>query len=178
MLFIPSAYLCGIKLFQMKKSLLVVLLSSIFIALCAQEKPKIYNPQANARAEIAHAIQMASQTGKHVFLQIGGNWCPWCIKFHRFVHDTPALDSLLNQHYIVCMVNFSKENKNLDILAELEYPQRFGFPVFVILDGQGKRLHTQDSGLLESSEGYDLKKVQSFLQNWTAEALKPEKYQK
>lgn len=162
----------------MKQSLLTILIFLSFLNAQAQEKPQIYNPQADARAEIDQAIEKASQTGKHVFLQIGGNWCPWCIKFHRFVHETPVLDSLLRTDYVVCLVNFSKENKNLNILATLEYPQRFGFPVFVILDTKGQRLHTQDSGLLESGDGYDLKKVQGFLQNWSPGALNPDKYQK
>jgi thioredoxin-related protein len=160
----------------MKQAYLTILLALGLVAALAQEKPKIYNPQADAHKEIALAIEKATQSGKHVFLQIGGNWCPWCIKFHRFVHDTPALDSLINANYIVCLVNYSKENKNSEVLAELGYPQRFGFPVFVILDSQGKRLHTQDSGLLESGEGYDVKKVQSFLQNWAPDALNPTSY--
>lgn len=161
----------------MRKYLTLLILLWGTVNLIAQDAVKIYNPQANARAEINEAIINASKSGKHIFLQIGGNWCPWCIKFHRFVHNNAELDSLLNQNYVVCLINYSKENKNLDLLADLGYPQRFGFPVFVILDSKGQRLHTQDSGLLESGDGYDVKKVKGFLQNWSPEALRPEKYQ-
>lgn len=161
----------------MKKYLTLLILVWITVNLAAQEAVKIYNPQANARVELNEAIKIASKSGKHVFLQIGGNWCPWCIKFHRFVHGHAELDSLLNHNYVVCLINYSKENKNLDLLADLGYPQRFGFPVFVILDSKGQRLHTQDSGLLESGDGYDTKKVKGFFQNWSPEALRPEKYQ-
>jgi hypothetical protein len=53
----------------------------------------------------------------------------------------------------------------------LENPQRFGFPVLVVLNSNGQRIHTQDSGLLESGDGYDPKKVIGFLKNWTPAAL-------
>ena len=35
-------------------------------------------------------------------------------------------------------INYSKENKNPETMALLEYPQRFGFPVLVVLDAAGK----------------------------------------
>jgi hypothetical protein len=38
-------------------------------------------------------------------------------------------------------------------MAFLGNPQRFGFPVFVIIDGDGNVLHTQDSALLEQGKG-------------------------
>jgi hypothetical protein len=69
-------------------------------------------------------------------------------------------------------LNYSKENKNLDYLKKLGYPQRFGFPVLVVLDGAtGAVLHTQDSGLLEKGNGYDTDKIKSFLRNWSRGAF-------
>jgi hypothetical protein len=53
----------------------------------------------------------------------------------------------------------------------LGYPQRFGFPVLVVLDENGKQLHTQDSALLEKGNGYDREKVKSFLRNWAPGAF-------
>lgn len=63
-------------------------------------------------------------------------------------------------------------------MAELEFPQRFGFPVFVILDGKGWRIHPQNSGLLESEAGYDRRKIQEFLLQWSPAALNAATYQK
>jgi hypothetical protein len=73
-------------------------------------------------------------------------------------------------------VNYSKENKNPEVLASLEYPQRFGFPVLLVLDQNGKRLHTQDTGLLELNKGYDPEKVARFLLSWNRSAVSPENY--
>lgn len=74
------------------------------------------------------------------------------------------------------LLNYSRENKNSEILTELDFPQRFGFPVFVILDSEGNRIHTQNSAYLEAGEGYDDKKVLQFLKHWTPAALDPENY--
>jgi thioredoxin-related protein len=137
---------------------------------------KIYNPEANAREDLNRSILEARQQGKHVMIQIGGNWCPWCIKMHHFFEDNARIDSIIKADYVFLRINYSKENKNLDVLKRLEYPQRFGFPVLVILDADGKRLHTQDTGFLEENEGYSEKKVLTFLREWNVEALDPEQY--
>ena len=131
----------------------------------------IYNPSADAKADIQAAVKKAESENKHVLIQVGGNWCPWCVKMHKLYYSEPVIDSLLKSDYILVMVNYSKENKNLAILKELESPQRFGFPVLVVLDGKGKRIHTQDTGLLESGSGYDVAKVVEFLKGWTVKAV-------
>ena len=158
------------KLKAMKSLLLLNLL--ILLGLSAYTQVNIYNPDADAKADIANAISKAKQENKHIFIQIGGNWCPWCVKLHNFLDADSTLSEILSKNYVVVKVNYSKENKNLDLLEKLDKPQRFGFPVLVILDSNGKRIHTQDSGLLESGEGYDRKKVMNFLNNWTPSALK------
>ena len=141
-------------------------------------KPNIYNPQANAAAEIQQAVKTAKAQNKHVLLQIGGNWCSWCVKFHNLTTTDAQLDSALKANYVVLKVNHSKENQNLEVLQQLEYPQRFGFPVFVVLNGEGKRLHTQNSAYLEEDKGYSKKKILEFLDNWSKPALEPERYKK
>jgi thioredoxin-related protein len=136
----------------------------------------IYNPNADARADIAAAVKKAKAENKNVLLQIGGNWCPWCVKLHKVFHTDHAIDSALKANYVFVMVNYSKENKNLPLLKELEFPQRFGFPSLVVLNREGRRIHTQATDLLESGEGYDAKKVLRFLNSWTVKALDPASY--
>jgi thioredoxin-related protein len=141
-----------------------------------KEEVKIYNPGADAKADITAAVAKAKKEKKNVFIQVGGNWCSWCIAFHHLVDNTPALKTYLNDHYEVVLVNYSKENKNDAIMASLGYPGRFGYPVFVILDGDGAILHIQNSGYLEEGKGHSVKKVTEFLQGWTYEAIDPATY--
>ena len=58
------------------------------------------------------------------------------------------------------------------MLDKLGHPERFGFPVFVVMDQTGKVIHTQDSSYLEEGNGYNRDKVARFFQNWTPEAVR------
>lgn len=151
---------------------LTILIGLLSFSLSAQQAVKIYNPAADARAEVAAAVVKAEAEGRHVFLQVGGNWCPWCVRFHNLVIEDARLDSLVKANYIVVKVNFSKENDNHQLLASLGYPQRFGFPVFVILDGKGKVLHIQDSSYLEQEKGYNREKTERMFLMWSALTMK------
>ena len=46
----------------------------------------------------------------------------------------------------------------------------------IVLNGEGKRLHTQNTGNLEQDKAYNFEKVKSFLYNWRPDALNPEHY--
>jgi thioredoxin-related protein len=163
----------------MKALLAALLLLCAAYAPCSAQKQdsfKIYNPKADAQAEINKAVARAAKEHKHVFLQIGGNWCKWCKYFNTLVTTNDTLNQLLKNNYIVLHVNYSPENRNEKVLAKLGYPQRFGFPVFVILDAKGNRLHTQNSAYLEEGQGHDPQKVAEFLQQWSPSALDPARY--
>jgi len=141
----------------------------------------LYNPNANAKEDIRKAIAQAKAENKHVFLQLGGNWCSWCKRFHAFIEQDEELKKLVDDNFITVKVNYSPENRNEAVLKELEFPQRFGFPVFVILNQNGTRIHTQNSGILEDTTSetfYSKKLVTQFFSHWTPAALDPKTYEK
>lgn len=162
---------------KIKNSIIFFLLLLVSCGLFAQ-KVEIYNPKADAKKEVTQAIEKASKEGKNVFLQIGGNWCPWCVKFHNFVEADPEIKNFVEANYEVVKVNYDQKNKQEELLAKLGFPQRFGFPVFVILDGNGNRIHTQNSAFLEKDKSYDKEVVMRFLKNWSATAISPDSYKK
>ena len=160
----------------MQKALLIILVILYAITVKAQEQ-KLYNPMADADLDIKAAVIKAKAQNKYVLLQGGGNWCSWCIEFARFCKTDAKIDSVINASFVWYHLNWSKENENKKIFSRYEYPQRFGFPVFIILDGNGKRIHTQNSEYLEDGKkSYDRIKVQSFLEMWAPRALNPKMY--
>ena len=163
---------------QVYTSLTILIILGMSTQVNAQEKAAIYHPERNAFEQVKQAEITAKKEGKHVFLIIGGNWCRWCRMFDTFSKAELSVDSTFNVNYVVEHINYSKENKNDSLMQLLEFPQRFGFPVFVIIDTNGKRLHTQSTGYLEQGEGYDKEKVIEFLNQWTPEAMNPANYKK
>lgn len=139
-------------------------------------KFKLYKPDENAEKAIEAALKEAKQSGRHVFIQAGGNWCIWCARFNDFITTDKSIDSLVQKNYVVYHLNYSKENYNKKIMAKYGFPQRFGFPVFLVLNSKGELLHTQNSAYLEESKGYDKGKVVEFFQHWSPSALDPSNY--
>lgn len=129
------------------------------------EKP--YHPKDNAEAKITALIEIAKKENKNIILQGGGNWCIWCLRFNNFVSTNPDLKKLIDDNYIYYHLNFSPENKNEKVFKKFGNPgDKYGYPVFIILDKNGKQIHTQDSSVLEKGDGYDEEKVAKFLKEW------------
>lgn len=166
------------NLMFMKRILLIVLVmfSVSMLNATVSDTGKLYNPKADAAKDIAEAVKQAKKENKLVLLQAGGNWCGWCIRFNRFVHEDAQLDSAIKANYIVYHLNYSPENKNAAIFKKYGYPQRFGFPVFLVLDGNGKLIHTQNSVYLEEGKGYSKKRVLEFFDGWKTASFDPANY--
>jgi thiol:disulfide interchange protein len=157
--------------------LLATLITSMSLLSQDMTKFKLYKPEEKAEQEIARRTKEAKEQGKHVLIQIGGNWCIWCARFNDFITKDPKIDSIVRADYVVYHMNYSKENFNAKLLAKYGYPQRFGFPVFLVLNGDGTLLHTQSSWYLEDgAKSYDREKVIAFLSDWSPTALDPAQY--
>ena len=153
----------------MKKAILIISLLASFTFASAQEK--VYDESIDAMEQINNAIEEARETGRYVLCQVGGNWCPWCLRFAQFATTDTAVAPLIEKEFVYIHVNYSKTNKNPEAMRYLGNPARFGFPVFVILDEEGRPIHIQESASLEEGKSYDPKKVKNFLSLWTREAV-------
>ena len=162
----------------MKKMFLSLMVMAVALGSYAQ-KAKVYDETVNPDAQIVEAVSKAQKEGKFVVAQLGGNWCKWCIRFARFVEGNQELKKYVDENFEFIHVNYNprSEEGNVDknatekALRRLGNPVRFGYPVLVVLDGDGNVVHTQDSGLLESGEGYDREKVKRFFELWSPAAV-------
>ncbi|MGH1517414.1 thioredoxin family protein [Chryseobacterium sp. JK1] len=134
----------------------------------AEEKaklPKPYNPKADAQADINKLVAQAKKEGKNIIIQAGGNWCIWCLRFNNFVQSTPELKEIVDKNYLYYHLNFSPENKNEKVFAQyINVKEQQSYPFFIILDKDGKKIHVQQSEILEDGKGYSKEKVKEFLQ--------------
>lgn len=132
----------------------------------AADSTKLYNPAANAAKDVAQLLVRAKAEQKRVLLQIGGNWCVLCYRLNSFMQMDTVLNKLVTQNYLLYHLNYSPQNRNSAYLKTIGSPQRFGFPVLVVLDADGKPLRTQESGTLQRGNGYSFEKVKAFLEEW------------
>ena len=162
---------------------------------------RVYDETLDPMTQIDEALAKASAGGKYVVCQVGGNWCPWCLRFADFAEKDTAVSKAIADDFVFIHVNYDPRkasaakaqgntansnsanataaattaggaDKTAAMMKRLGNPARFGFPVFVVLDERGNVLHTQDSSFLEEGNGYSEKKVLRFLKNWTPKAVK------
>lgn len=144
---------------------------------------KVYNENIDPMEQIDKALVKAKANGKYVVCQVGGNWCPWCLRFADFAEKNQAVNKVINDNFVYIHVNYNPRKaggeeaakKAAKLMQRLDNPARFGFPVFVVLDANGKVLHTQDSSFLEEEKSYSEKKVLRFFNNWTPSAVENKK---
>lgn len=159
------------------------ILSIVFIALIAvvnanaqSNLKKVYDETADPMEQISKAVQDAGKDGRFVICQVGGNWCRWCLMFAEFITGDEEISTLIDKNFEYIHVNYNprkpKDETAVKMLERLGNPERFGFPVLVVLDSKGNVIHTQDSSFLEEGNGYNKDKVMRFFSNWTPEAVR------
>ena len=138
------------------------------------QAPKVYDEDIDAMEQIQKAVEEARASDRYVMCQVGGNWCQWCLRFAEFAAKDSVIAPLMEENYVYIHVNYSKGNKNLEAMKFLCNPGRFGYPVFVVLNEEGKPIHIQESESLEEGKGYSRKRVEKFLRLWNRKAVEAE----
>ena len=166
----------------MRKRIILSFVAAL-IALMANAQTsvkKVYNEDINPIEQIDAAVMKAQSEGKFVICQVGGNWCPWCLRFADFITNDTTISKVISENFEYIHVNYNprksegavKSQEAATLMKRLDNCGRFGFPVFVVLDESGKVIHTQDSSFLEEGQSYNQEKVLRFFKNWTPKAVK------
>ncbi len=162
----------------MKRILLLIAVAMATMGTEAQSYlPRVYDENINPIEQIDKALSKAIKEKKNVIVQLGGNWCIWCLRFADFITEDAQIDSVITKNYEYIHVNTPRRGtpqaKDAEPLQKrLNNAGRFGYPVLVVMSPNGKVLHIQDSSFLESGSTYDASKVLRFLKNWTPEFAK------
>lgn len=165
----------------MKRTFIILLFATLVVGIANAQKAlkKVYDETVDPMTQIDEALTKAKAEGKYVVCQVGGNWCPWCLRFADFVENDSVVNKVVNDNFVYIHVNYnprkaaseaSRQKASL-LMKRLDNPGRFGYPVFVVLNEGGKVIHIQDSSFLEEGNGYSESKVLRFFKNWTPQAL-------
>lgn len=131
-----------------------------------------FDPTRDARADLDAAIKAAAKSGKNIVLDVGGEWCGWCVYMDKFFYLNPDIAKVRDANFIWVKVNYSKENENKEFLSV--YPEAPGYPHLYVLDPSGKLLQSQDTSLLEMGKGYNPEKIAEFLNKWSPKPAEAE----
>ena len=118
----------------MKRWVAVLAVMLVSAAAWAVEKP--FDPASDPAKDLQAAMQRAQAEHKNILMDVGGNWCEWCLVLEETLHADPELNALLEKNYVVMHVNWSKENENKAFLKR--YPEPVGFPTWFVLSPHGE----------------------------------------
>lgn len=142
-------------------------IGSVSLLACSGVGESDYNPTADAQAQLLEAKDSAEFLGKNMLVQIGGYWCPWCVRLNAFIKGDAEILEYLQQHYVWVHIYYGKDNRNEVAMKMLGNPTSKGFPVFVVCAPDGTVLHHQSTGELEAGKGYSRKAIMKFLQAYS-----------
>lgn len=159
----------------MKRLIASLMVALMMVSASAQttEVKRVYDETINPLTQIDEAVARAKQEGKFVICQVGGNWCPWCLRFADFIERDTTIAAVVAENFEYIHVNYNpRKEASPELMKRLNNCGRFGFPVLVVLNTDGSVLHIQDSSFLEEGQGYNAEKVLRFFRAWTPEVVK------
>jgi thioredoxin-related protein len=107
---------------------------------------KLYNPEANASADVDAAMQRAVAGNKKLLLILGANWC----------HDSTSLatriesgrfQTAMRERYEIVYIDVgvpqTGNGRNLDIAKRYGVKKLSGTPLVLVVSNKGKRLNSK-----------------------------------
>jgi thioredoxin-related protein len=140
----------------------------------APKKPALYDPKADARAQIEAASAKAKRNHARVLVMFGFEGCGWCHKLHALFEQNPEIRKLLRDEYVKVLVDIQAPHADVllkackEALTREELQKGIGFPFLAVLDGAGKVVTSQRTEPLEEGKGHDPGRVKEFLSRWVA----------
>ena len=145
----------------MRSLLPLLALTALFAtgALAATAMP--YNPKADAKAEVRHALSEARANHEPVLVFFGANWCEDCRSLARSLKSGRNA-KLMADHFNIVKVDVGNFNRNLSVDKRFGDPIHKGIPAAVILSPRGKVLYATRAGELANARHMSNQGVYDF----------------
>ena len=124
-----------------------------------------YDPERNPFDDGRDALALAKSTDRLVMIEVGGDWCRWCLVLDNFMQKNRAVHEKLHENFVLLKVNTSDANENTEFLAGL--PRTNGYPHVFISRSDGGLIGSTDLTRLGGQRhDYDEQRFLAFLQHW------------
>lgn len=140
----------------------------------AAKKTPLYDPKADAKAQVGAAVAKAKRDHARVLVMFGFEGCGWCHRLHALFAQDPEIRKLLHGEYVKVLVDIQSPHADgllkecKAALAREELQKGVGFPFLAVLDGGGQVVTAQRTEPLEEGKGHDPGRVKEFLSRWVA----------
>ena len=132
----------------------------------------IYPPPAQAKADLAAALQSAAQNHKRILVEFGANSDPDSQKLDQYSHENKNL-SLLESNFIPVLVNTDSTNRgycacdaNKDLANEYGISFDKGIPALAVLSDKGELIFSQKNGEFADIRHMKSSDLTEFLLRW------------
>jgi thiol:disulfide interchange protein len=137
----------------------------------AKSPPQIYDEKADGEGAIRSAVATAKQDHRHVLIQWGANWCPWCHRLYHQFRANPDVGAALAGGYHLVLVDVGRRDKNMELATRYGvHLDKVGIPFLTVLDMGGKTVVNQPTEPFEKpakeEKGYDSPKIVEFLKKY------------
>jgi thioredoxin-related protein len=153
---------------KITRHLLPLLLSLLPLALNASTLhppySQGYDPARNPFIDGRAALKLAQETKRRVLIEVGGNWCSWCLQLDKFLAENHQLREQLHRHFVILKVNVSESNDNAEFMAG--FPKPLGYPHIYIAEVDGRIIFSKDTAQLLENSRYSVQRFQQFIDKW------------
>jgi len=123
-----------------------------------------YDPARDPFVDGRAALKLAQETNRRVLIEVGGNWCSWCLQLDKFLAKNHQLREQLHRHFVILKVNVSDTNDNAEFMAGLPKPP--GYPHIYIAEADGRIIFSKDTAQLLEDKRYSAQRFQQFIDKW------------
>jgi protein disulfide-isomerase len=148
----------------MNKFLLALAAASISTLAIAAPWP--YDEQADAAADVRHAIAAAQVDHKKVLLVFGANWCPDCRALDKAMHGSSQ--NLIEREFDVVKIDVGNFDKNLSLANRYGNPIGKGIPAVVVVGARNQVLYSTKGGELANAGQMTEQSIYDFLKQKVA----------
>ena len=147
----------------MKRFISALALALLVSGSALAKEPPPYNPQADAKTQVAQVLAEAKANHKPVLLFFGANWCEDCRALARDL-ATGRNAQLMREHFNIAKIDVGNFDHNLDVVNRYGNPIAKGIPAAVIVSPDGKLLYSTRAGELSEARTMSADGVYDFFE--------------